>query len=225
MASQSAIAKLPRPDLIDPPNGPSAFQNLTDALDLITIPKFASAAARDATIPIPSGGQHAWLTDSQTLTEYTTTFGWVTSTAKTGTAWAQAEDTTTIGTITNTSAAPGSPVVGTTFVAPASGVVEVTVGTAAQSDSNGTSIVVSYEVRTGGTIGTGTVVLGAAFNRAVRSSAAVITGAAAFSGGTHARVLSGLTPGATYNVRTMHWVSGAGSGTITARQITVKAIY
>lgn len=79
MATQSNIAKLPRPDLADPPNGPSAFTSLTNALDLLVIPRFNNAAARDATITSPTGGQHAWLSDSSTLTVWSTTISqWLT---------------------------------------------------------------------------------------------------------------------------------------------------
>lgn len=226
MASQSVIAKLPRPGLLDPPNGPGAFQNLTDALDLVVIPRFNSSAARNAAIPAPSGGQHAWLTDSNTLTVFSVAIGdWVTYAAKTGTAWIQAEDATSITGITSVTAIPGTPVVGVSFVAPQSGAVDITVGGSIQSDSNATSILLGYEVRSGNVVGTGSVILSAGFTRAIRSSAAVISGAPAFEGGCHSRVLSGLAPGASYNVRTMHWLSSAGSGSVGARQITVKSVY
>lgn len=78
MADLSAIAKLPRPGLEDPPNGPAAFVNLTNALDTQVIPRFSSTAARDLAIPSPTDGQHAYLTVSHTLTVYKGDLGeWV----------------------------------------------------------------------------------------------------------------------------------------------------
>lgn len=79
MTTYSSYAQLPRPDLSDPPNAPSAFTSLTDTLDRVVIPKFSSASARTLAIPSPTSGQHAWLTDSNTLTVYNATVGdWVT---------------------------------------------------------------------------------------------------------------------------------------------------
>lgn len=75
MATLSAIAKLPRPELSDPPNAPSAFTNLTDTLDKLVIPKFASATARDTAIPSPFSGQHAFLEDGDVLTVYSDNYG------------------------------------------------------------------------------------------------------------------------------------------------------
>lgn len=225
MASLSSIAKLPKPDLTDPPNGPGAFQNLTSALDLIVIPRFNSSAARDAAIPAPSGGQHAWLSDSNTLTVYSTSAaGWITYPMKSTAGVWQSEDTTS-QTFTSTTAVTGSPVVGLVFTAPPSGMVALTVAGNIQSDSNGASAVLSYEVRTGNAIGSGTQILSPAFYRGIRSSSAVITGASAFMGGANRRVLTGLTPGADYNVRTMHWVSSTGTGKADYRQITVEPVF
>lgn len=75
MTTNSPIANLPIPELTDPPNGPAAFQALANALDPITIPRFASASARDLKIPSPSDGQHAYLTDSHSLTVYKADLG------------------------------------------------------------------------------------------------------------------------------------------------------
>lgn len=82
MATLSAIAKLPRPELTDPPNAISAFVNLTNTLDKIVIPLYASAPARDVDIPSPTPGQHAFLNDSDSLTVYSDSAGrWLTYTA------------------------------------------------------------------------------------------------------------------------------------------------
>lgn len=85
MTTLSPIAKLPRPELIDPPNAPTAFVNLTNTLDNLIIPQFNSAAARDAAVPAPVSGQHAWLKDSNVLTVYdTSSAGWLTYAAASG---------------------------------------------------------------------------------------------------------------------------------------------
>lgn len=79
MTTLSSIAKLPRPELTDSPNAPSAFNSLTNALDLLLIPKFTNSAARDTVIPSPAGGQHAWLSNTNTLTVYNSTLAtWLT---------------------------------------------------------------------------------------------------------------------------------------------------
>lgn len=78
MTTLSSIAKLPRPELTDPPNAPTAFINLTNALDPLVIPRFNGPTARDTAIPSPGAGQHAYLTDSNSLTRYDSDAGqWV----------------------------------------------------------------------------------------------------------------------------------------------------
>lgn len=224
MATVSAIASLPRPDLADPPNGPSAFNSLTDALDKTIIPRFGSAAARDAKITSPSGGQHAWLTDSNTLTAYSTAQGdWVSYPVKTSANAVQAEDSTAISGFTSSTPSAGSPVVGFVFVAPPGGSVYVTVSGIVEQAANTNTAHIGYEVRAGGTIGSGTVTLSASFLRAIQAGTAVITGAPSTAAGSHRRMLSGLTPGSTYNVRAMHWVS-SGSGTVKNRAVLVEPV-
>lgn len=75
MGTFSAIANLPRPSLTDLPNGPTAFNSLTDALDKLVIPRFANVTARNAAIPSPVSGQHAYLDDNDTLTVYSDLYG------------------------------------------------------------------------------------------------------------------------------------------------------
>lgn len=70
MATLSPIAKLPRPELTDSPNAPAAFTNLTNALDPLVIPRFNTTFLRDAAIPSPTSGQHAWIVSTNTLTVY-----------------------------------------------------------------------------------------------------------------------------------------------------------
>lgn len=78
MSTLSPIAKLPRPELTDPPNVPTALINLTNALDPLVIPRFANSTARNIAIPSPTAGQHAYLTESNALTRYDSSVGdWV----------------------------------------------------------------------------------------------------------------------------------------------------
>ena len=125
---------------------------------------------------------------------------------------------------TNTAAQAGTAVCGLTFVAPPSGKVVVTVSGNISSGQDGNAAILSYEVRTGSTIGSGTVVLGPDYRRAVHSSRAVNTGAVASIGASHARLLSGLTSGATYNARTMHWINPGGGGTVDARALLIQPV-
>ena len=137
---------------------------------------------------------------------------------------AQATDLTTLSSITVTGPTAGSPVVGLTFTAPASGMVYVTVTGSLTNSQNGNSTLLSYEVRAGGTIGSGTVLTAASFNRAVQTSDAVNTGGAARVTASNRFLVSGLTSGSTYNARTMHWVSPAGTGTVLYRGLLVEPV-
>lgn len=59
----STIGSLPYPALTDPPNAQTAGASLTTALDAVTLPQFASAAAVTAAIPSPTNGQRIVRTD------------------------------------------------------------------------------------------------------------------------------------------------------------------
>ena len=133
----------------------------------------------------------------------------------------QASDFTSLTGVTSTSYTNGSPVCGTTFVAPPSGRVIITVSGAISISNNGERIFLSYDVRAGSTIGSGTLVAGAADLSALIAGSAVNSGAAAWASSSHRRLLTGLTAGSTYNVFTRHRVSG-GSGTVAARYLLVE---
>lgn len=136
----------------------------------------------------------------------------------------QWEDLNSI-TFTNTTGVPGSAVCGGTFVAPASGEVYITVGGSVFSSTNGYMAVLSYEVRAGATLGQGSVILANDYRRAVHTGAGVNTGGSSRVGGSHRRKLSGLTPGAFYNVQTKHWVDGSGgTGQVNARSLLVEPV-
>lgn len=118
--------------------------------------------------------------------------------------------------------APGSPVCGTTFVAPASGSVYITVSGRIQNDTATNTTYLSYEVRDGAVVGSGTPVL--APDSGGRALAAGIA-ASARAGGSRRYLLTGLTPGNSYNVRTMHAGQMAtGGATIFNRDLLVEPV-
>lgn len=103
-----------------------------------------------------------------------------------------------------TTYAAGSPVVGTAFVAPPTGKVYITVGGRIQCQTSANTIYLSFEVRTGATVGSGTVVLATDAGRAVGAGANA-TGFTFIRAESSKRyLLTGLTPGASYNARTLH---------------------
>lgn len=119
--------------------------------------------------------------------------------------------------------AAGSPTVGTSFVAPPSGAVFITVSSYFRENLNGNLGIVSYTVRNGSTVGAGTVV-GAAANANVGLivGQAVNTSAPATLNASHRKLWFGLTPGAAYNVRVEHCTTPAGSITVFYREILVE---
>lgn len=125
---------------------------------------------------------------------------------------------------TSTTFIPGGTVVGTAFTAPSSGKVAITFSCGFLQNINTNVTIISCEVKTGGTIGSGTLA-GAAANgdRALVCGRAVNSGAVAQSQGSRRVLYTGLTPNATYNVRMMHAVDG-GSGTITYREVLVEPL-
>lgn len=70
MTTYTPISQLPRPAVGDPPNAPAQLTELTNRLDTLVIPKFASATSRNAAITSPVDGQVAWIGDARTLTAY-----------------------------------------------------------------------------------------------------------------------------------------------------------
>lgn len=134
----------------------------------------------------------------------------------------QDEDATVIS---NTAAfAPGTPVVGTTFVGPPSGKVAITVYGYHNISNNSNQGQLSYEVRQGATLGAGTIVLASNANRALITSRSVTASGQSTLGGSHRRMWTGAVPGTTYNVRTMHRSEPGVSGTIEFRGVLVEPI-
>lgn len=107
-------------------------------------------------------------------------------------------------TFTSTTFTPGGTVVGTTFVAPASTKVLIHYSVYMDSSLNTNAALFSFEMKTGGTIGSGTLVATAAnAERAIVCGKAVNASAPALLGAGNTAYYTGLTAGATYNVRTM----------------------
>lgn len=125
----------------------------------------------------------------------------------------QIESATTISGFTNSAYAAGTPACGDTFKAPSTGRVYITVSGRLSSSSNGQQAFLSYEIRTGTTVGSGTVAQAASDDRALATSRAVNTGAASYLSASRRQLVEGLTGGADYNIRTMHKVTGGSGGT------------
>lgn len=118
---------------------------------------------------------------------------------------------------TSTSYAAGTQV-GCTFVAPTTGRVLVEWRGFIDNNTAGQTTYLSFEVRAGGTVGSGTAESGLPSDEVALSH----EGQNQIRGGMFQPV-DGLTPGATYNVRCMHRVSG-GTGTVDDREITVTPL-
>lgn len=143
-------------------------------------------------------------------------------TAITGLTHAFASSSTDETGFSNTTFAAGAAPVGVAFTAPPSGVVIVHFSVYMTQNINTQVTIASFEMKTGVTVGSGTLV-GAAANsdRAIVVGRAVNAGAVAMAQSGNWTLYTGLTPGASYNVRMMHCVDG-GSGTILYRQILVQ---
>lgn len=112
---------------------------------------------------------------------------------------------------------------GTSFVAPTSGIVLVLWHVRFQCNTASTRAAVSVQVATGSTLGSGTVVSAATDEDCLETTQGAAGGADTRMGaGTH-RVVTGLTPGSTYNVVTMH-KTFSGNSTVFARRVTVLPI-
>lgn len=96
----------------------------------------------------------------------------------------------------------GSTPFGVTFVAPPSGAVYVTLSGYFRQSQDGGVALMSWTMRNGGTIGSGTTFGTAAnSNRALITGGVVTTGKPIYYQGSRRSPVSALTPGSTYNVR------------------------
>ena len=127
--------------------------------------------------------------------------------------------------ITSTTHIPGTPVCGVAFTTPASGRVWINLYGYIGVDTAATGtrrMSLTFEIRTGSTIGSGTVAVGTDdVDHAIGVSPGVVATSVVLIGGF--RYLAALTPNTAYNVRTMHRVSGASTtGQILHRRISVE---
>ncbi len=132
----------------------------------------------------------------------------------------EASDATQINNPTNTTYSAGSPVVGTTFMAPTSGRVRLIVGGGLGNSSGADRIFLAPQIFLG-VDATGTEILAPTV---VTRGFSAENAASGFHYGSRETILEGLVPGATYSARIMHVVSadpGAQTGDIAYRQITI----
>jgi hypothetical protein len=113
----------------------------------------------------------------------------------------------------STSYTAGSPQVSTTFVAPPSGIVYVTVSAAIECAAPSTASC-SWEIRN--TSVAGSVVV------AADDRSAVMVQEDHFVSASYRKLVTGLTAGNTYFIRTMHKTSGAGAADLFWREILVE---
>lgn len=125
----------------------------------------------------------------------------------------------TAGTVTSTTyteSLTGGTACSTTFTAPRSGKIEV-VNTCELSNSGAGFSSCSYVIRTGSSIGLGTVFLAAAFEHSIMQVGTP----------SHRKSVvqswSGLTPGATYNIRQAFRVQ-SNTGTFSRKFLSVKGL-
>lgn len=120
----------------------------------------------------------------------------------------------TSGSTTYTTTISGGTACGCLFSVPSSGIVRI-FNTAQMSNSTANYCFASPQVRTGGTIGSGTVILTASDDEAL-----TMNGTVAFRM-TATRIIPGLTPGSTYNVQQLVKVGG-GTGTFVRKMLEVS---
>lgn len=150
-------------------------------------------------------------TDDSLIVTGNLTAGTVTITGGTVPVW---YDTATDQISTSTTYAAGTTECGGSFIAPKSGIVNIHVTGRVQVSANTANCILSFEVRQ--TSSTGTVI------RAADDESGVWTGTTdTIMATVLGKPLSGLTPGATYWMRTMYKVTGAITGTASYRRINV----
>lgn len=115
-----------------------------------------------------------------------------------------------------------TPLLGVTFIAPTTGRVLIHWASIVECDPFGLAHV-SIAVRTGGTIGSGTVVSAASTPNAITTGAKGST-IAANKQMSNFRCLSGLTTGSTYNVCVAWSMEIGGAGNIYSRSVLVQPL-
>lgn len=131
----------------------------------------------------------------------------------------EAESATAIAAFNSASGLAGSPQVEVSFPAPPSGKVYITVGGRITANVEGGQTILSWQLRKSNN----DVVQEPITNHGIVCGEEADTGAPTRLGASKRKLWEGLTPGDTYKVRTMHYVSG-GSGTCQYRSILVEPV-
>lgn len=137
---------------------------------------------------------------------------------------AQDTDTTDQTNLSDTSYAAGSTTCGVAFTAPTSGRVLILWHAEMRADTADVRLLISVQVREGSVVGSGTITSAANDEDAAQTSQDVASASRAYLGASSHRVVTGLTAGSSYNVRTMHKLSSAGTGDIFYRSVDVIPI-
>lgn len=133
-------------------------------------------------------------------------------------------DTTDQTSVTSTSFIAGTTTCGTSFTAPASGKVYVTVSSHAEAQVSGTNVYVGFEMRQGATVGSGTVQRAASTDESVSSGVIVAGATRSRVAGSRRVLVTDLTAGNAYNVRTMHLSNGGGSCAVFYRELLIEPV-
>ncbi|MFC9247743.1 hypothetical protein ACFT7S_28155 [Streptomyces sp. NPDC057136] len=132
-----------------------------------------------------------------------------------------ANDASDISGFTDIVFVSGTPVVGVVFTAPTTGRVRVDWHARFQPAS-AVAAQVGFALRTGGTLGAGTVVQDGLNENCLESPN--VSGAASRVQAGMFFIVSGLTPGSTYNAVVCHRMVAAGTGNLFARSISVSPV-
>lgn len=125
---------------------------------------------------------------------------------------------------TDTAYVPGGNPCGISFTAPTSGIVIIFFGVRFQSNTNNVGTIVSVSVRTGSTLGSGTIISGSSDDSAIENVRPVTGGVQSRMQCSRHRLVTGLTPGSIYNVQVEHKMVSAGNGTVFYRDVAVLPV-
>ena len=137
---------------------------------------------------------------------------------------ASANDGTTLS-FSSTSFLVGSPVVGFTFVAGPSGKVWASIGGLIQAPNNTFGTYLCFVLRAGASIGSGTVIAAASNATCLYAGDGVVTDGPAWASGTRRKLITGLTPGNTFNIRAEHRTTGGAAGNrVFERELSIEHV-
>lgn len=132
----------------------------------------------------------------------------------------EAEDSGQIVDITSTSFIPGSPEVGTTFIAARTGRAGIAVSGAPTESVAGSQIFLTFQLYLG-TSASGTLIQGAREDLGISSVGDTTAGGSVEMCWGNLHMVEGLTPGETYYVRLVYRVESGSTNDLRARRVTV----